>query len=448
VDKFSKFVALSKIEEQADGSLRVYGLVTAEQPDLDGEVCDYATSAPLFRAQANRMLKITSGIDGMEPSLMPLREMHQLKAIGAGRAMDLDDATKEIRMGFDVVEADAVKKFKAGVLIGFSQGGDYVKKWPDPVFKGKTRYTADPGEVSAVDSPCLPMALVETMKGKTYEIQKASGTVEVKQFDIPAEAELRMQKLERELAAMKRTFTAEERHHDAGTGAALPDGSFPIHDAKDLENAIHDVGRASDPARAKQHIEARAKTLGITNLLPDEWKGSKKAALGGKENDMANETDAADLQKKAAIEKMKAARKAHDQVSRCLGGYCEHDETAKCAEKCEEAHGALKAAFEDGEKGSKKAATSEIVKTSDPAFAALRKSNEDLLKAVDELTKKLAKTSETAAAHTGIAADFAKATGYLPEQSSDELQSYAPPGFIDGEASEAMKKARGNLITI
>jgi len=32
--KLQKFVPLTKMEEQGDGSLNVFGVVTAEQPDL------------------------------------------------------------------------------------------------------------------------------------------------------------------------------------------------------------------------------------------------------------------------------------------------------------------------------------------------------------------------------------------------------------------------------
>ena len=105
---------------------------------------------------------------------MPMREMHQLIAIGAGRTIKFDDANKTIKMGFNVVEPIAIQKFKKGVLIGFSQGGAYVgDPVPDPVHKGYKRYVADPAEVSAVDSPCLPSALVETMKGRTVELRKS-----------------------------------------------------------------------------------------------------------------------------------------------------------------------------------------------------------------------------------------------------------------------------------
>jgi hypothetical protein len=177
--KFTKFIPLEKIEEQSDGTLSVYGLVTAEEPDLDKEVCDYATTKPLYQEVAADRLKITSAIKGMEPSLMPLREMHQTVTQGAGRRMDFDDDAKKIRMGFSVVDPTAVKKWKAGCFVGFSQGGDYVKRWADPVFKGCMRYTARPLEVSAVDVPCLPSALVESMKGRTVELHKANGGVEL-----------------------------------------------------------------------------------------------------------------------------------------------------------------------------------------------------------------------------------------------------------------------------
>lgn len=75
---------------------------------------------------------------------------------------------------------------------------------------------------------------------------------------------------EREAAS---DFTAADRRKDAKSGAALPDGSFPIVDRKSLEAAIHLVGRGSDPAAAKAHIIARAKALGLLDALPTAWRG-------------------------------------------------------------------------------------------------------------------------------------------------------------------------------
>lgn len=70
----------------------------------------------------------------------------------------------------------------------------------------------------------------------------------------------------------RRTFTADERKNAAKKGAAMPDGSFPILNESDLRNAIHAIGRAKDPAAAKAHIKKRARALGLTDLLPEDWR--------------------------------------------------------------------------------------------------------------------------------------------------------------------------------
>lgn len=56
----------------------------------------------------------------------------------------------------------------------------------------------------------------------------------------------------------------------AASGAALPDGSFPIADCADVGDAVKLVGQGSDPGRAKAHIIRRARALGCS--LPKEWQ--------------------------------------------------------------------------------------------------------------------------------------------------------------------------------
>jgi len=75
-----------------------------------------------------------------------------------------------------------------------------------------------------------------------------------------------------------REFDKNQRNRDAASGAALPDGSFPIENKSDLSNAIHAYGRAGDKAKAKAHIISRAKSLGATSMLPDGWVGGSKVA--------------------------------------------------------------------------------------------------------------------------------------------------------------------------
>lgn len=66
-------------------------------------------------------------------------------------------------------------------------------------------------------------------------------------------------------------FTAGQRRQLAKSGAARSDGSFPIRNEQDLRNAIRAIGRAKNPAAAKRHIISRAKSLGLTSLLPKDW---------------------------------------------------------------------------------------------------------------------------------------------------------------------------------
>lgn len=73
-----------------------------------------------------------------------------------------------------------------------------------------------------------------------------------------------------ELRAEK--YDTKDREQMAKSGEAMPDGSYPIKDQEDLENAIHAVGRGNaDHDAIRKHIIARAKALGHSDLIPDNW---------------------------------------------------------------------------------------------------------------------------------------------------------------------------------
>lgn len=81
-----------------------------------------------------------------------------------------------------------------------------------------------------------------------------------------------------ELAAyFKREFTTRQREHAASTGAAMPGGGFPIENEGDLRNAIRAIGRAKNPGAARAHIKQRARSLGLTSLIPESWGKTAKA---------------------------------------------------------------------------------------------------------------------------------------------------------------------------
>lgn len=80
-------------------------------------------------------------------------------------------------------------------------------------------------------------------------------------------------------------YTQADREKMAKNGEAMPDGSYPIADAEDLENAIHAVGRGNaNHDTIRQHIIARAKALGLSSKIPDNWNadGSLKAGTESK----------------------------------------------------------------------------------------------------------------------------------------------------------------------
>lgn len=60
----------------------------------------------------------------------------------------------------------------------------------------------------------------------------------------------------------------------AKKGQAMPGGRYPIANRDDLSNAIRAVGR-TDPSKrgaVKAFIKKRAAALGLTSMIPDDWK--------------------------------------------------------------------------------------------------------------------------------------------------------------------------------
>lgn len=76
----------------------------------------------------------------------------------------------------------------------------------------------------------------------------------------------------------KRFYTNARRTEYAKRGWALPDGSFPIRDVGDLRNAIQAFGLGKNQEATKRHIMKRARALGRTDMIPENWKTRQKSA--------------------------------------------------------------------------------------------------------------------------------------------------------------------------
>lgn len=81
------------------------------------------------------------------------------------------------------------------------------------------------------------------------------------------------EKLAQKLELASRTFSSDTREKYADKGTAMDDGSYPIPDKDALRRAIQSFGRAPENKKAavKAHIKRRAKALGATDLIPDDW---------------------------------------------------------------------------------------------------------------------------------------------------------------------------------
>jgi hypothetical protein len=100
-----------------------------------------------------------------------------------------------------------------------------------------------------------------------------TASVFVEEDDISTD-ELRARIASARPAAELAGISPRARKQLAKTGKALPDGSYPIRNAADLEVAIAASARASEADRAevRRHITKRARALGKSSLLPADWK--------------------------------------------------------------------------------------------------------------------------------------------------------------------------------
>ncbi|HZZ63842.1 MAG TPA: hypothetical protein VFE63_22205 [Roseiarcus sp.] len=240
------FLPLAKVD--LDQRL-VTGVATAEAPDRSGEICDYSSSKPYFEKWSAKALQASGG-----KSRGALRAMHGKIAAGKLTDISFDDETKRIVVSAKIVDDDEWRKVTEGVYTGFSQGGRYVKRWPDPE-SGLVRYTAEPHEISLVDLPCLPEATFEVVKDGVVEKRGFASRAEHREPSptaAPAQAPD---------APAKEAPSAERRA--ATTPEALPPlAPEALAEAIALADAVTKLERSEDEnARLRKSLDDAQQTL-------------------------------------------------------------------------------------------------------------------------------------------------------------------------------------------
>jgi hypothetical protein len=142
---FQLFGSLSKIEDQDDGSIMVFGVASSGAKDDAGE-----TVLP-------EAIKAALPDYGRYPAL---REMHGLSA--AGRTIEASvDEDGLTRIVAHVVDPVAIAKVKSKTYAGFSIGGKVLSRDPnDRTIITKLKLN----EISLVDRPCNPEAAIDLWK--------------------------------------------------------------------------------------------------------------------------------------------------------------------------------------------------------------------------------------------------------------------------------------------
>lgn len=220
------FARLTKVNE-ADRTIE--GVIASEAVDRSGEVFDYEKSKPNFIRWSSELGKATGG-----KNIGNVRAMHGNVSAGITKAMDFDDASKQIVVKAEITDDNEWNKVLKGNYTGLSIGGRYAEKWKDETL-GKTRYAADPSEYSLVDLPCNPDA--------TFTVVKVDGAQEMHKFENTTDSE--------SLAKWVETLTDEQRE----TLAKI--AKRPTVDPKEGKDKYGDV-KFADPENKKYPIDTAA----------------------------------------------------------------------------------------------------------------------------------------------------------------------------------------------
>lgn len=327
-DEFKFFLPLSKVKKEEDGSRTVSGYATTETLDLDGEIVTMKAvknALPAYMKWRN------------------IRQMHQPIAVGVAKEAEFDDdglfltskiidanciklldgdvlkgysigGRKLAKVGNKITEIELVeislvdrpanpdcrievrKVAKKSVVFDGESEGEDEPKVPEFLLRAAEADALKPEEMGvlrkliAFFSKSAEPEIKEPTDAEWFEdeIDKAQSVADLEYVLMAAPASV-IGKLAGDKLLLKvftqwptfekREFSQKERESSAASGAALPDGSFPIKSKKDVANAVLAHGRAKDKAKAKAHIVARAKLVpGGEAELPEDWKPKGKTA--------------------------------------------------------------------------------------------------------------------------------------------------------------------------
>ena len=151
-----------------DGFMYVKGLATDDTLDLDQQICDPAWLAKAMPA----WMEIGN-----------IREMHQSKAVG--KATEMEQTGTGFVVTAKVVDKQAAQMVEEGIYTGFSVGIKGARVVKDNKAPGGRIIDGTIVEVSLVDRPANPSAVIEIAKSVDGALVKGSAVSEVEKAESP-----------------------------------------------------------------------------------------------------------------------------------------------------------------------------------------------------------------------------------------------------------------------
>lgn len=331
---FRKFIQFQKLEDEKDGAPTVWGIATQQEPDLDGEICDYATAVEAYKAWSSAAAKRTQRA-GQAISFGNIRLQHGLDIGGKATKLEFDDAAKQVWLGSEPINDQIKSDLKEGFYTGYSQGGSYA--WRRCVLcesdlplrqaynfceqcnkTVKVLYGLKKiAEVSYVDSPC---------SGEGFEHVKANGSREIVKFarrsedDMPQLTPEQLEALDT-LVSKRKKETKTKRV----AGEDLPHDCFAyVGDPEKTETWKLPI-KFSSEEKTKRHIRNALARFDQTKGIPDDKKEEVKAKIhaAAKEHDIdvaeeGDKTESIRDQVKATVKAIIAKRVGSEDLAKGL----------------------------------------------------------------------------------------------------------------------------------
>ena len=151
-----------------DGNLYVKGLATDATLDLDEQICDpdwLKTAMPKWMEIGN------------------IREMHQSKAVG--KAVEMEQSGTGFLVEAKIGDPSAQKMVEEGIYTGFSVGIKNARVVKDASAPGGRIISGNVVEVSLVDRPANPSAVIEIAKTIDGDLVKGVAVADVEKAESP-----------------------------------------------------------------------------------------------------------------------------------------------------------------------------------------------------------------------------------------------------------------------